>query len=217
MDFIMDKHFTISPELITYAEQHSTSESTLIQQLVADTLQHKTGSHMLSGRTVGQLLKFFIQLGCMQTVLDIGTYTGYTALMMAEALPESGKVITIDSSPESFVFAKRYFAQSSHQHKIIPHLGPALNFLPNLTDTFDLIYIDADKANTQHYYELCLTKLKTGGLIIVDDVLWYGEVLQPDNKRATAMQAFNAYVHQDPRVENVILPIRHGLNVIRKL
>ncbi|MDO8954335.1 MAG: class I SAM-dependent methyltransferase [Gammaproteobacteria bacterium] len=200
-----------------YAMAHTCAESALLQKLISDTEQ-KPGAHMLSGRLVGQLLAMLIKTSQAKTVLDVGTFTGYSALSMAEALPEDGRVFSIESSSPTLEIAKSYFAESPAGSKIHCCLGDAITILPSLDELFDLIFIDADKNKISEYYELALAKLRTGGLLIIDDVLWRGEVLEaePSDKRAKVMQVLNKHILNDPRVENVLLPVRHGLNIVFK-
>ncbi|MDF2529375.1 MAG: methyltransferase [Gammaproteobacteria bacterium] len=208
----------VDMQIETYAAFYSSSDSALLQQLANDT-KAMTGSQMLSGRLVGQLLRILIKLRQAKTVLDIGTYTGYSALSMAEALPQDGQVITIESSKPALDIANKYFTQSQHASKIKPMLGEALELLPQLSGSFDLIFIDADKLRILEYYEHSLAKLNSGGVMVIDDVLWRGEVLEPEpsDKRAQVMQKLNQHILQDHRVENLLLPLRHGLNVVLKI
>ncbi|MDF2940326.1 MAG: Caffeoyl-CoA O-methyltransferase [Gammaproteobacteria bacterium] len=200
-----------------YAIAYTKPESALLSEIAKD-VQNKPGSQMLSGPLVSQFLKMLIKMTAAYRVLDIGTFTGYSAVSMAEALPENGLVISIESSQPTLEAAKSYFAQSLHAQKIRPILGEALEVLPQLSETFDLIFIDADKSKVIEYYELALSRLKSGGIIVIDDVLWRGEVLEvaPADKRAVAMQKLNQHILEDNRVENLILPIRHGLNLVLK-
>jgi len=204
-------------ELNEYASLHTQAESPILQKMLAD-FQNKPGGQMLSGRLSGQLLRFLVKMNRVQRALDIGTFIGYSALTLAEALPEKGQVITIESSKPTLELAQSYFAQSAYNNKIISLLGNAFDLIPGLDGEFDLIFIDADKNKILEYYELGLCKLKPDGIMVIDDVLWRGEVLQaePHDKRAKAMKQLNQFILHDSRVENLLLPIRHGLQLIVK-
>lgn len=212
------KDWVISPKCNEYSLLHTSPESELLQKIARET-QKRAGSQMLSGRLVGAFIQFLIKTSAAKRVLDIGTFTGYSALTMAEALTDDGKVITIESSQPVLEIAQTYFAESPHQHKIQAVLGDALAYLASGTEIFDLIFIDADKSKIKEYYEQALSRLRAGGVLVIDDVLWRGEVVDenPSDKRAQAMKSINEIILNDPRVENVLLPIRHGLNVVRKL
>jgi caffeoyl-CoA O-methyltransferase len=211
------KQDLIPQDIEAYAACYSRPESELLAQISADS-KNMTGAQMLSGPLVAGLLRLLIKLSHAKTVLDIGTFSGYSALSMAEALPENAKLITIESSAATLNLAKSYFEKSLHHSKIETYLGNALEVLPKLTETFDLIFIDADKNKILEYYELALSKLRSGGIMLIDDVLWRGEVLEaePVDKRARAMHSLNKHIVQDSRVENLLLPIRHGLNLLIK-
>jgi caffeoyl-CoA O-methyltransferase len=204
-------------EINDYAVSHTQPESNLLQVMQSD-IENTPGANMLSGRLLGQLLRLLIYISQAKKVLDIGTFTGYSALMMAEALPPDGKVLTLESSEPTLAKAKAYFAESACGHKIITQCGNALEIIPTLEDDFDLIFIDADKNRIMEYYELALTKLRVGGVMVIDDVLWRGEVVldNPSDKRAKIMQQLNHFIVSDNRVENLLLPIRHGVNIVLK-
>jgi caffeoyl-CoA O-methyltransferase len=149
-------------------------------------------------------------------VLELGTFTGYSALVMAEGLPDDGELITCDIDPEVTDIAKRYWSRSPHGGKIELRLGPALETLKTIEGPFDLVFIDADKENYINYWELCLPKTRSGGLLVVDNVLWGGEVLDPKDETDKAIAEFNRHVYKDKRVEVVMLPVRDGLTLAYK-
>jgi caffeoyl-CoA O-methyltransferase len=206
----------INEEVEQYAEQYSMQPSELSREVAARTEAEMTGAQMLSGQIVCQFLQMLVLITGAKTVLDVGTFSGYSALNMAEALPKDGKLITLEKTPLSFEIANEYFKRSEHGHKIDSRLGRAVEIINSLDVTIDLAFVDAQKLETMDYYESILPKLKPGGLIIIDDVLWPVVKLH-DQKRIDAMQEINEFVLQDSRVKNVILPIRHGLNIIQKL
>ena len=204
-----------------YCAEHSLPESELAQQLTLDTKQTMIGAEMLSGSSVSGLLKFLIGLIGAGKVLEIGTYTGHGALSMAEALPNDGQLITLEKSAPAVAFAKKYFDKSPHGHKITQHKGTALDILPEIIKTdagsFDLIFIDADKQPYPDYVNYAIELCRPNGLVIVDNALWNGTVLEPDTLQAKAIAKMNQQVLQDPRVENILLPISDGLHIMRKL
>ena len=204
------------PAIEAYALSMTTPESPLLSEIREHT-QNMHGSQMLSGRVVGQLLAMLVRITHAKVVFEVGTFSGYSALSMAEALSSDGRLYTCEINPESFELAKRFFQKSAVSNKIIPLLGPAMGFIKQCDKTIDLVFIDADKKMTQAYFEALLPKVRQGGIIVVDNVLWKGKVLlaQPD-KTTEALQAFNQFIVQDSRVESVLLPVRDGLNIIRK-
>ena len=203
-------------QLEQYAAAHSTPLSPLLQKLVVETeKQMGLRSLMLSGHIQGALLQTLVAAVRARRVLEIGMFTGFSALMMAEALPDDGELITCDIDPEAIAFARRFFARSPHGRKIEVREGPALETLKSLEGPFDLVYLDADKANYVNYYEATLPLLSLHGLIAADNVLWMGQVLDPKDEEARAAVAFNDHVMRDERVINVILNIRDGLMLVR--
>ena len=200
-----------------YAEAHTTPLSPLLQELVAVT-GDKMGerSRMLSSPTQGMLLQTLVASLRARRVLEIGMFTGFSALMMAEALPDDGRLITCDIDAGAIAIAKNFFERSPHGHKIEVREGPALDTLASLEGPFDLVFIDADKGNYVNYYEAALPLLAPHGVIAVDNVLWSGRVLDPKDPDDHAIVAFNAHVQNDPRVTNVILTVRDGVMLIRR-
>ncbi|GAB3992131.1 O-methyltransferase [Spirosoma daeguense] len=206
-------------DIATYAEAHTSPESDLLRSLNRNTHAHVMAPRMLSGHLQGRLLAM---LSCMirpRRILEIGTYTGYSALCLAEGLTDDGLLITIDQNEELESFARSYWQQSPLGSKIDFRLGVAADIIPTLDEFFDLVFIDADKRNNPLYFELIVDKLRPGGFILADNVLWSGKVVEsvkPSDLDTQSVQAFNQQVLNDPRVENVLLPVRDGIMMIRK-
>ncbi len=209
---------TLVPEEIEeYAAAHSTSLPPLLEELVAVT-REKTGerAQMLSGQLEGMLLQTLAASLGARRILEVGTFTGFSALMMAAALPEDGKLITCEINPKAIAIAKGFFERSPHGRKIEVKEGPALETLKTLDGPFDLVFIDADKESYIGYYEAALPLLSPRGLIAVDNVLWSGRVLEPKEESDRAIVAFNEHVRRDERVTQVILTVRDGVMLIRR-
>lgn len=207
-------------DLDQYILDHSAKEPELLQKLNRQTHVKIINPRMLSGHLQGRILKMLTQMIGAKTVLELGTFTGYSALCFAEALPEDGRVYTIDINDELEEFAQGFFDQSEHGHKITQYIGKALEIIPVLDMQFDLVFLDADKREYQAYYDAVFDKILSGGYILADNTLWDGKVVQPvdpNDKQTISLLAFNAFVANDPRVETVILPLRDGLTLIRKL
>ena len=210
-------HF-ISDELLKYSENHSDSESELLKDLNRDTHLKIGSPRMLSGHLQGRFLSLLSKLLRPQYILEIGTYTGYSALCLAEGLADNGKLFTIDPNEETNHFAKGYIQRSDHANKIEILQGQAQNIIPTLKEQFDLVFIDADKKNYSLYFDLAIDKVNSGGLIISDNVLWSGKVLEEDKDAETkAIHEFNEKVKADKRVSTILLPLRDGLMISRKL
>jgi len=206
--------------LAAYADAHTSPESDLLRQLNRNTHAHVLRPRMLSGHVQGRLLSMFSWMIRPRRVLEIGTYTGYSALCLAEGLTDDGRLTTLDNNEELEDFARSYWQQSPLGPKIDFRLGQAADVIPTLTDTFDLVFIDADKLNYALYFDLVIDKVRPGGFLLADNVLWSGKVVEPvkpSDKETRAVLDFNQKIQDDPRVENVLLPIRDGLFVIRKL
>ncbi len=206
-------------ELATYAEAHTSPEPELLQRLNRNTRAQVMAPRMLSGHLQGRLLSMIAHMIRPRRVLEIGTYTGYSALCLAEGLTDDGLLITLEQNEELEEFARSYWQQSPLGAKIDLRIGVAAEVIPTLTDTFDLVFIDADKRNNQLYYELIIDKLRPGGFILADNVLWSGKVIapvKPNDLDTQTVRAFNQLIQDDPRVENVLLPIRDGITLIRK-
>jgi caffeoyl-CoA O-methyltransferase len=205
--------------ITTYAEAHTSPESALLHRLNRNTHAHIMAPRMLSGHMQGRFLAMVSWMIRPHRILEIGTYTGYSALCLAEGLAEEGRLITIDSNEEIEAFARSYWAQSPLNDKIDFRLGLATDIIPTLNESFDLAFIDADKRNLSIYFDLVLDKLRPGGFILADNVLWSGKVAKPigaGDADTRAVMAFNQKVQQDPRVENVLLPVRDGIMMMRK-
>ncbi len=209
----------IAPEIDKYCVAHTSPESNLLGKLNRETHAKVLQARMLSGHFQGRLLAMFSQMLQPTNILEIGTYTGYSALCMAEGLTEEGKLITIDVNEELESLVRSYFEQSVFHKRIDFRIGNALDIIPTLTETFDLVFIDADKLNYASYYDLVFDKVRKGGYIISDNVLWSGKVADntKKDKDTVSIRAFNQKLHLDNRVENILLPIRDGLMVVRKL
>jgi caffeoyl-CoA O-methyltransferase len=205
-------------DIEAYVEAHTSAESEVLQRLNHETWQKIVAPRMLSGHLQGRVLSMISHMLKPKRILEIGTYTGYSALCLAEGLSPDGVLITIDVNDELQWIQDKYFMLSPHQHKIERHFGNAMEFIPGLTVDFDLVFIDADKENYMHYYELLMKKMKSGSYILIDNVLWSGKVLHephPNDIETKVMKALNDHIVNDPRVENVLLPIRDGLQLIR--
>lgn len=201
----------VAEEIHQYCEQHSLAVSPLLEKLAAETRAQVPYAQMLVGVLEGRLLRLLVHLSQARRILEIGTFTGYSALTMAEALPEDGRLITCDINAETTSRAQAAWNQSPHGDKIELRLGPALETLATLEGDFDMIFIDADKTNYGHYWEACLPRLRPGGLLVVDNVLWSGRVLDPQDESDHAIAALNDLASRDARVETVMLPVRDGM------
>ncbi|MBI4850415.1 MAG: class I SAM-dependent methyltransferase [Acidobacteria bacterium] len=206
----------IDEKLEKYAYSHTKAEGEIFRELQVETHEKMAAPQMQVGRIEGQFLKILARLVGARRILEIGMFTGYSALMMAEALPEDGTLITCDIDPKAEEMAKRYFAKSPHGHKITIAMGPALETISKITEAFDMVFIDADKVNYPNYYKECLKILRPGGLIVVDNVLWSGRVLEPSDSDTQAIDLFNKQVTEDSNVENVFLTVRDGMMLIWK-
>jgi caffeoyl-CoA O-methyltransferase len=209
----------IDANLAAYADAHTSPESPVLQQLNRDTHAHMLYARMLSGHGQGRLLAMISQMIQPRRILEIGTYTGYSALCLAEGLTSDGQLITLDSNEELEAFVRSYWAGTPHEQQLDLRIGNAADLIPTLEGPFDLVFIDADKRNNALYYDLVFEKVRPGGFVLADNVLWSGKVVQPiapSDLDTQAVVAFNQKIHDDPRVENVLLPIRDGLLLIRK-
>lgn len=208
----------LSAELEQYITAHSETEPEILQELSRATHLKTLRPRMLSGNIQGQLLKMFCRMLRAERVLEIGTFTGYAAISMAMGLDEKGVVHTIDINDEIEDFAREYIERSGLSSKIVFHIGDACEIIPQLVEKFDLVFIDADKRQYKEYYRLVFGKVRPGGLIVADDVLWDGKVANgvSQDAQTRGILEFNELVQADDRVENMLLPIRHGLMLIRK-
>ncbi len=212
-------HF-ISQELEDYIEQHSEKEPQLLADLNKETYQKILLPRMLSGHFQGRVLSMLSKLIRPVNVLEIGTYTGYSALCLCEGMRENGQLHTIDIKEELVDFQRKHFDKSPWGRQIVQHLGEAVAIIPNLDMQFDLVFIDADKENYIHYFEMIVPKMNKGGIILSDNVLWSGKILEPLQKNDLSTKIlleYNQLLKNDPRVETVLLPIRDGLTVSRIL
>ncbi|MBN9283995.1 MULTISPECIES: O-methyltransferase [unclassified Flavobacterium] len=212
-------HF-ISETLEDYVALHSENEPALLAALNKETHQKILQPRMLSGHLQGRVLSMLSKLIRPNAILEIGTYTGYAALCLAEGLQENGTLDTIDINEELYDFQRKYFDQSEWNDQIHQHLGNALEIIPTLNKKFDLVFIDADKENYIHYFEMIVPLMHKGGIILSDNVLWSGKVLEPlkaNDKSTKILLDYNKLLKDDPRVETVLLPIRDGLTVSRVL
>jgi caffeoyl-CoA O-methyltransferase len=210
-------HF-ISEELEDYAANHSENEPALLAALNRETHQKILQPRMLSGHFQGRVLSMIAKLVNPQHILEIGTFTGYATLSLAEGLREDGTLDTIDNNEELYDFQKRYFDLSEWKHQIVQHLGSALDIIPTLGKKFDLVFIDADKENYLNYFNMIVPLMNKGGVILSDNVLWSGKVLEPvkaNDKSTKILLEYNNLLKDDPRVETVLLPIRDGLTISR--
>jgi len=209
----------ITKELSDYCESNTSPETDILAQLNRETHLKVVSPRMLSGHLQGRFLSFISKLQQPKLILEIGTYTGYSALCLAEGLAENGKLISIDVNEETSAFAKLFIEKTEYANKIDLVLADAKDYIPTIKESIDLVFIDADKKNYINYYHLVIDKLNKGGLIIADNVLWSGKITMPEStmdKETIALHQFNQFVQQDNRVENMLLPIRDGLMVVRK-
>lgn len=209
----------IDPKLYTYAEEHSSVEADLLSKINRETNLEVLWPRMLSGHLQGRILAMISKMISPEYIVEIGTYTGYSALCLAEGLNQNGKLITIEYNNELEDRVQAYFNESEHAKQIDLKIGDATKVLPALENGIDLVFIDADKVNYLNYYNLVFDKLKHGGYILADNVLWSGKVVEESDQQdedTVALVEFNSFVQNDSRVENVLLPVRDGLMLIRK-
>jgi predicted O-methyltransferase YrrM len=207
----------ISDQLQQYIDDHSMEESDLLKALDRETHQKVLQPRMLSGSYQGRLLALLAKMIGPKKILEVGTYTGYATLCLAEGLTTGGSIDTIDHNEELADMQRRYFDHSPYGSQIVQHLGEAKDILKTLTGPYDLVFLDADKENYPHYFDLIIDKLETGGILLSDNVLWSGKVLEKATDEATSsLQEYNHKINTDVRVETVVLPIRDGLTITRK-
>jgi caffeoyl-CoA O-methyltransferase len=209
--------FIVEERVEEYAVQHTTVLLDLFERLEAETREKTTAPQMMVGRLEGGFLAALVRLSRAKRILELGTFTGYSSISMASALPDDGRIITCDVDPDATAIARRYMDESGHGDKIEIRLGPALETIDALDGPFDLVFIDADKPNYENYYEAVLPKLADHGLVIADNVLWSGRVVEADGDDSTqAIKAFNEHVKNDPRVVSVMLTVRDGMTLVQK-
>lgn len=206
------------PEMDRYLENHASAEPEILKRLRKETFQKTTQPHMISGYQQGRLLSILAKMLKPEKILEIGTFTGYATLCLAEGLAKNGKITTLDVNEELAYLPKKYFAESEFSEKIIFRLQDAKDFLKETEEVFDLVFIDADKENYAEYFRLIKPKVKSGSVIMFDNVLWYGKVLEENPKQESTkkIKELNDSVAQDTDFENLILPLRDGVNLIRK-
>ena len=211
----------IDPALLSYCENHSSEEDLLLQKITRETQAKVMMPRMISGHLQGKMLELFTKMQNPKTILEIGTYTGYSGICLARGLKKDGKLITLDINDELETMVRGFFDESGLAGQIDYRLGNALEIIPELTGPFDMVFIDADKINYGKYYDLIIDKMNPGGIILADNVLWSGKILIEKGKKidkdTQALLDFNAMVQNDPRVENALLPIRDGVMMARKI
>jgi len=208
--------FIVNKQVEDYAAEHTTRPDELFDRLAAETRAKTTAPQMMVGRIEGGFLAALVRLTGAKRILELGTFTGYSSISMASALPPDGRIITCDVDPEATAIARRYMDESGHGGKIEIKLGPALETIQTLEGPFDIVFIDADKPNYRAYYEAVLPLLADNGLIIADNVLWSGRVVEPDGDESTqAIKAFNEHVAADDRVLSVMLTVRDGMTLVQ--
>jgi len=210
----------ISEELEKYIDAHTTPERVLMTRLEQETYQKVIQPRMLSGHTLGIILEMMSHMIRPKRILEIGTYTGYGTIGLAQGLVDDGIMHTIDVNVELEEMVKRHLAEAGLEDKVMTHFGDALKIIPELDEIFDLVFIDAAKEQYLEYYKILLEKVRSGGFILADNAFWAGKVLDPEthqDKETQGVMEFNRYVQEDKRVENTILPVRDGVMVIRKI
>lgn len=211
----------INSRIQDYAEKFTSDEGEILRELREKTFSERNDKSMLSGFYQGRLLAMLSKMIAPKRILEIGTYMGYSALCLAEGLTDDGKIITLDMQPETHEIAKTFWAKSDLNGKIDGRLGDATKIIPTLDETFDLVFIDADKPNYANYYDLVFPKMRVGGLIIADNVLWSGEVLNvesgaTEDESTVALHEYNKKINADERVSNILFAVRDGLMIARK-
>ncbi len=208
----------VNPDMNAYAEAHTSAESALLKKINRDTCAGVRMSRMLSGQLQGRFLSMISHMIRPSVILEVGTYTGYSALCLAEGLQPGGKLLTVDINEELEERVRRYFSESEWQSQIEYKIGDALDIIPQWTGPFDLVWIDADKENYGRYFDFVIDKVRPGGFILADNVLWGGKVLdKKQDKDTRALAAFNDRIMKDSRIEKVLVPVRDGILMIRKI
>ena len=209
----------LPPSINSYSESHTSPESEILKELNRETHAKVLMPRMLSGHLQGRMLSMISRMISPKTILEIGTYTGYSALCMAEGLAQGGLLHTIDINDELTPMVKKYVEKSGLTDSFVIHTGNALDIIPTLAGPFDLVFIDADKVNYSRYFDLCLDKVRSGGFIIADNVLWSGKVIDDGSKKdvdTKALMEFNDKVHAHTGLEHILLPLRDGLLIMQK-
>ena len=208
----------LAENIDNYVVSHSQEEPKILQELTKETWQKVLNPRMISGAYQGRVLSMISKLIQPKNVLEIGTFTGYSALSIAEGLPKDGTIFTIDRNEELAALQQKYFNKSSYTKQLQSFIGNAIDIIPTFTEKFDLVFIDADKSNYTNYFHLIIDKMNSGGIILSDNVLWYGKVAEKANEKdvdTIALQAYNTLLNTDGRIETVMLPIRDGLTISR--
>jgi caffeoyl-CoA O-methyltransferase len=208
---------SLNEDIGRYISDHSSPENPLLTQLARSTRGRTSQPEMMIGNIPGLFLRTLVRATGAKRVLELGTFTGYSALAMAEGLPDDGEIITCDVNPETTAIARQHWDQSPHGKKITLKLGQAIETIKALAGPIDLVFIDADKKNYTAYWDACVPKLRVGGLMVVDNVLWGGDVLDPQDDTTRAIAAFNEHVLADQRMECVMLPVRDGILLAARL
>lgn len=213
------KNMNLHDKTLEYCFEHSTGVSRVLKELERETHLRTLNPQMLSGPYQGTLLRFFSRMIRPRRALEIGAFTGYTTICIGEGLEENGLLHTIEVNDEMGWLIRKYIRKAGLEEKIRLHLGDAAIIIPQLDETFDLVFLDAGKLDYPVHYELALAKTRPGGFLLADNVLWDGKVVGEDEKDETAraLRAFNDMVHEDPRVENILLPVRDGIMLMRKI
>jgi predicted O-methyltransferase YrrM len=207
----------ITPILEKYVEENSEKESLLLKELRRETYRKTTHPHMVSGILQGRILSMFSKMISPELIVEIGTFTGYATLCLAEGLSDTGKIITIDNNEETAYIPMKYFQESDLSEKIDFREGNALEIIPHINESIDMVFLDADKENYFNYLELLKPRLRSGGIILADNILWKGKVITDSgDKKTEIIKEFNRLVKKDDSLEVVILPIRDGISIIRK-
>ena len=212
--------YFLPEKLDDYVVAHSENEPELLQQLTRETYQKILQPIMLSGPYQGRVLSMISKLARPKTILELGTFTGYATLCLAEGLQQDGEIHTIDINEELEDFQREYFDKSGYGENIHQHVGSAIDIIPKLNKTYDLVFIDADKPNYVNYFNLIVDRLNPGGIILSDNVLWHGTVIEPLKDKDVSTKVlleYNTLLKNDPRIETILLPIRDGLTISRKL
>jgi predicted O-methyltransferase YrrM len=207
------------PEKIdNYVVEHSQQEPKILRELTKETWQKVLNPRMISGAYQGRVLSMISKLVQPKNILEIGTFTGYSALSLAEGISTNGTLFTIDKNEELFDLQEKYFQKSDYKNQIKQYIGNALEIIPTIEEKFDLVFIDADKSNYSNYFHLIIDKMNAGGIILSDNVLWYGKVTEKADVKdvdTIALQVYNTLINSDDRIETVMLPIRDGLTISR--
>jgi len=209
----------IDDNILNYSISKSEKESKLLNDLYRETHLKALNPRMISGHYQGRILSLISKIISPKKILEIGTYTGYSAICLSEGLVENGALHTIDNNKELVEIQNKYFKKANLTNKIVQHLGDAKNIIPSINEEFDIVFIDADKESYPQYYDLIINKVKSGGIIIADNILWSGKILkniEKDDQATRSIIEFNNKIIKDNRVKNIILPIRDGLNIVRK-